>query len=221
MPPYLPGTKQFDTFNMSISHTVFVSCAISTLKLDSIMHSHHFIPIVLCILSMTTGLEAQSASDAFRISAKVSTVKKQKSQSGDYDDKIQRMSFRIDLQNEERTRAFVSGNAIIVAFADDVQDRDEMIVIAREEFSVSIDPLKSASFETKQTKIIFDDKGYKYGQKYAGYLMVLKDASGSFLKVLGSSPALTKNVDAALKLKVEDVCNKKMEFVRKGYLRSS
>lgn len=168
-----------------------------------------------------TGLLTLAAEAPPKITVKVSTVRKQKAQSGDPDDKIQRLSFRIDIANEERSKAFNAGKVIIVAFADDVQDRDEMIVIAREEFSVSLDPLKSDSFETKQTKIVFDDKGYKYGQKYAGHVFALMDAAGNMVKTGGSSPALTKYVEAALQLKVEDVCDKKMKFVKKGYLRTS
>lgn len=155
-----------------------------------------------------------------RIGVKVWPVRKQKSESGDISDKIQRMSFRVDLRNDERARDLSGGKATVIAFAEDLQDRDESIVILKEEFNVSLDPQKTTTVETKQVKIVYDDKGsFKYGQKYSGYLFVLKDASGDVVNVTGSTPAIVKYVEAALKLKVEDVCDKKFEFVKKGYIR--
>jgi hypothetical protein len=161
----------------------------------------------------------QSASGPTRVDVKVNPIRKQKSQSGDPDDKVQKMSFRIDIKNQASTNAINSAKAVIVAFASDMQDREEMIVLTREEFDVSLDPLKSESFETKQTKIVYDNVGYKYGHKYAGYIFVLKDASGVTLKIDASTPGLTKYAEAGLKLKAEDVCDRKLEFVKKGYLR--
>lgn len=187
------------------------------------MRCHITILITLALSGTTLFVDSAGASGAVqqsaRLDVKVSVVRKQKTSDGDSDDKIQRISYRVDIRNVERQRAFNSGRATIIAFAEDLQDRDESIVIAREEFDVNLDPLAATSLETKQTKIIFDNKGYKYGNKYSGYLLVIKDASGETVNVSASIPAAAKNAEEALKLKVEDVCDKSFKFVKKGYVR--
>lgn len=182
---------------------------------------HKTLSAVLLLVLAGLNLTAQTSSPSpMRIGVKVWPVRKQKSESGDISDKIQRMSFRVDLRNDERARDLSGGKATVIAFAEDLQDRDESIVILKEEFNVSLDPQKTTTVETKQVKIVYDDKGsFKYGQKYSGYLFVLKDASGDVVNVTGSTPAIVKYAEAALKLKVEDVCDKKFEFVKKGYIR--
>lgn len=187
------------------------------------MRCHITILITLALFGTTLLVGSAGASgaaqQAVRLDVKVSVIRKQKTSEGYSDDKIQRISYRVDIRNDDRQRAFNSGRATILAFAEDLEDRDESIVIAREEFDVNVDPLTATSLESKQTKLVFDDKGYKYGNKYSGYLLVIKDASGETVSVKASIPSAVKHAEEALKLKFEDICDKSFKFVKKGYVR--
>lgn len=157
-----------------------------------------------------------------RLLVSVTPAKNQRNVKGYYeDDKTQRISLNIDLKNPENVRALTGGKAAILVFASDVRDPNEFIVILKEEFEVSLAPFKSTTYETKSAKLVFDNDGYRYGQKYAGYVLVVKDAAGSIILIEGKPSFAEKNVEDALKLNVDDVFDKKFTFIKKGYLRQS
>lgn len=183
-----------------------------------------FCTALLSILQ--SGANAQITGNApskpMRLQVSVTPAKNQRNVKGFYeDDKTQRISLNIDLKNPENVRALTGGKATILVFASDVRDPNEFIVILKEEFEVTLAPFKSTSYETKSAKLVFDDDGYRYGQKYAGYVLVIKDASGSIILIDGKPSFAEKNTENALKLTVDDVFDKEFTFVKKGYLRQS
>lgn len=155
-----------------------------------------------------------------RLIVNVTPAKNQRNVKGAYeDDKTQRISLHIDLRNPENVRTIEGAKATVLVFASDVRDPDEYIAILKEDFAVSLAPFKSQSYETKSAKLVFDEEGFRFGQKYAGYVLVIKDASGGTILVDGKPTFAQKFGDEALKLNVENVFDKKFAFVKKGYLR--
>jgi hypothetical protein len=114
----------------------------------------------------------------FRIELRVYPNKNDKAKGGYYDERIQRISYKIDLRNGEQQRDFESGKVVMLAVAKNLQDSDELQLIVREEFPVSLKAMMSESMETKETKLTYDNIYYKYGYKYTGYVCVLKDEAG-------------------------------------------
>jgi hypothetical protein len=164
---------------------------------------------------------ASSTSTApFRIELKVYPNKNDKAKGGYYDERIQRISYKIDVRSGEQQRAFESGKVIMFAVAKNLQDSDETQVVVKEEFPLSLKGLGTETLETKETKLSYDNIYYKYGYKYSGYVCVLKDQSGKTVTISGSTPALEKNVDELLKLKVGDVYDKNYKMVENRSLRN-
>jgi hypothetical protein len=163
---------------------------------------------------------AASSTAPYRIELKVYPNKNDKAKGGYYDERIQRISYKIDVRNGEQQRAFESGKVVMLAVAKNLQDSDETQLIVREEFSVSVKALFTETLETKETKLSYDNLYYKYGYKYSGYVCVLKDQSGKTVTINGSTPALEKNVDDLLKLKVGDVYDKNFKLVENRPLRN-
>jgi len=166
------------------------------------------------------GLSSTAPAPPMRIDVKVSPVKKQISQNDIIDDTIQRVSFRADIRNEERQRALTGAKATLVAFAQDLNDPSESMVILREDFDVTIEPLTSQSLVTQEIKLKFDERGYKYGHKYTGsFVLVLKGSDGKVINVTPSNTPAAKSLDAVLKLKFKDVVDRNFKFLKEGYLR--
>jgi hypothetical protein len=164
---------------------------------------------------------AGAASTApYRIELKVYPNKNDKAKGGYYDERIQRISYKIDVKNGEQQRAFDSGKVVMFAVAKNLQDSEETQLIVKEEFPVSLKALVTETLETKETKLSYDNVYYKYGYKYSGYVCVLKDQSGKTVTISGSTPALEKNVDELLKLKVGDVYDKSYKLVENRPLRN-
>jgi hypothetical protein len=156
----------------------------------------------------------------FRIDLRVYPNKNDKAKGGYYDERIQRISYKIDVRNGEQQRGFESGKIIMMAVAKNLQDSDETQLIVREEFPVSLKAMMSQTLETKETKLTYDNIYYKYGYKYSGYVCVLKDQAGKTVSIAGSTPGLEKSVDDLLKLKVGDVFDKNYKFVENRTLRN-
>jgi hypothetical protein len=179
------------------------------------------VPAALGTPSASPSVPAAASSTApYRIELKVYPNKNDKAKGGYYDERIQRISYKIDVRNGEQQRAFDSGRVVMLAVAKNLQDSDETQLIVREEFPVSVKALFTETLETKETKLSYDNLYYKYGYKYSGYVCVLKDQSGKTVTISGSTPALEKNVDDLLKLKVGDVYDKNFKLVENRPLRN-
>lgn len=164
-----------------------------------------------------TNVGSTAASIApMRIEAKVYPNKSQKAKNYYFDDKIERISYRVDIRNGEQKRPFNGGKAIMMAFAENLQDRSEGAVIIRDEFDVNLEPLKTMSQDTKEAKLTFDNVGYRYGFKYSGYILVVKDSTGKTVSIDASSPTVAKFADEIVKLALNDMVDKNYKFVKKG-----
>lgn len=143
-----------------------------------------------------------------RIEAKVYPNKSDRPTNVFFDERTARVGFKVDVRNGEQQRGLKGGKATMMAFAKDLGDGQQSKVISREDFDINLEPLKSMTHETKEVKLSYDNIAYKYGFKYSGYLLVVKDGAGKTITVVGSSPTVEKFADAALKLATDDIFDK-------------
>ncbi|QIF05553.1 hypothetical protein [Roseimicrobium sp. ORNL1] len=163
-------------------------------------------------VSAASASAASAASSAagppMRIEAKVYPAKSDRPTNNYYDERTARIGFRVDIKNGEQQRAFNGGKAVMMAFAKNLQDNQESKVVSREEFEVTLEPLKMLTQDTKEVKVSYDNIYYKYGYKYSGYLLVVKDQTGKTVAIVGSSSTLEKSADDLLKLGANDLFDK-------------
>ncbi|HSI62217.1 MAG TPA: hypothetical protein VLE43_03840 [Candidatus Saccharimonadia bacterium] len=145
-----------------------------------------------------------------RIEAKVYPNKSDRPTNYYFDERTARVGFKVDIKNGEQQRT-VNGKATMMAFAKNLEDSQQFKVISREEFDVTLEPLKTMSHETKEVKLTYDNIAYKYGFKYSGYLLVVKDQTGKVISAVGSSATIEKAADALLKLVADDLFDKNNE----------
>lgn len=149
-----------------------------------------------------------SGGPPMRLEAKVYPNKSDRPTNYYYDERTARVGFRVEIRNGEQQRSFSGGTATMIAFAKNLQDSAESKVISYEEFPVSLEPLKSMSHDTKEVKLTYDNIAYKFGYKYSGYLLVLRDQTGKIVTTVGSSTTVEKAAEALLKLKVDESFDK-------------
>lgn len=149
-----------------------------------------------------------TAGPPMRIEAKVYPAKSDRPTNNYYDERTARVGFKVDIKNGEQQRPFNGGKAVMMAFAKNLQDSQESKVISREEFEVTLEPLKMLSHDTKEVKVSYDNIYYKYGYKYSGYLLVVKDQTGKTVAVVGSSGTIEKSAEDLLKLGEFDLFDK-------------
>jgi hypothetical protein len=151
---------------------------------------------------------SSNAGPPMRIEAKVYPAKSDRPTNNYYDERTARVGFKVDIKNGEQQRSFNGGKAVMMAFAKNLQDSQESKVVSKEEFDVTLEPLKTLSHDTKEVKISYDNIYYKYGFKYSGYLLVVKDQTGKTVAVVGSSSTIEKSADDLLKLGAFDLFDK-------------
>ncbi|RBP39668.1 hypothetical protein DES53_10995 [Roseimicrobium gellanilyticum] len=160
---------------------------------------------------------AANTSSPMRIEAKVYPNKSDRPTNNAYDERTARVGFRVDIRNGEQQRPFSGGKATMMAFAKNLEDNQESKVISREEFDVTLEPLKTLTHDTKEVKLTYDNIAYKYGFKYYGYLLVVKDSTGKTVATVGSSGTIEKSAEDLLKFAAEDMFdknNKKIEVAQ-------
>ena len=176
-------------------------------------------PMGTVAANTNTGTPTATAASAsggppMRIEAKVYPNKSDRPTNYYFDERTARVGFKVDIKNGEQQRSLSGGKATMMAFAKDLQDSQQSKVISREEFDVTLEPLKTMTHETKEVKLSYDNIAYKYGFKYSGYLLVLKDTTGKTITAVGSSTNIEKAAEDLLKLKTDDLYdknNKKIE----------
>jgi len=141
-----------------------------------------------------------AAAPPMRMEVKVYPNKNDRPTNNYIDDRMAKISFRVDIRNGETARDFSGGKAIMIAFAKDLQDSSQYKVISREEYDVTVQRLQTLSHDTKEVKLTYDNIYYKYGFKYSGYLLILKDQTGKTVTAVGSSPTVEKFAEEAFKL---------------------
>jgi hypothetical protein len=159
-------------------------------------------------VSAPTSTASSTAGPPMRIEAKVYPAKSDRPTNNYYDERTARVGFKVDIKNGEQQRPFNGGKAVMMAFAKNLQDNQESKVVSKEEFDVTLEPLKTLSHDTKEVKISYDNIYYKYGYKYSGYLLVVKDQTGKTVATVGSSSTIEKSADELLQLGANDLFDK-------------
>ena len=141
---------------------------------------------------------------------------KQEQNSKYYYEKEQKVSYKVDIKNAESKRDLEKAHGVIMALAKVVRYNDQTQVVAREEFDCTIKALDGFVYDMqKPVRLRYYADGFS-GLRASGYLFVLKDSTGKIINATGSSDTVTKNAEAALKLKVNDVCGKDYKFMKEG-----
>ncbi|MCB1224401.1 MAG: serine/threonine protein kinase [Verrucomicrobiales bacterium] len=104
-----------------------------------------------------------------------------------FDDRALKLSFTVDVQNDEVARDLVGAKAKLVAFGRDVLDSKQFKVLSAENFTVDVPHQSSIRLEGKRFSAEYDDTGVAlFGHKYHGYAFVITDTAGKVIYTAAS-----------------------------------
>jgi hypothetical protein len=93
---------------------------------------------------------------------------------GDYDDKLERIQFRLKLSNSDPKMAYASLKGRIWVFTQDIINTSIYRLVLAETFDTSLAPRQSFEHSTEEATSRYDDHLYaKGGFKYAGWVVVI------------------------------------------------
>jgi hypothetical protein len=143
-----------------------------------------------------------------RVSINVDSGKSSREDEADYDDMRQTFEFKVQITNTERDFDIAGAKGILLVFAKDVSNSNNLKVISRQEFNADIPIGRTLSFTGKKFTNVYDDIDYKHGHRYNGYLLILQNKDGRMIATKGVPDTFTKYHASAIKLKAEDLCNR-------------
>jgi len=133
--------------------------------------------------------------------------KREKKQEGavENEDRQGEFAFEIYLENQERTFEIKGASATLIVLGLYLYNSEEGVVMQRVEFNdIAIPPGKNTQLKGDLVRFEYDDKDIVHGEKYDGYLFVLRNAEGKVIDISGSTPRFENAADAILKLQQDE-----------------
>ena len=159
---------------------------------------------------------AESATP-LRLQISVTPKKVERNRGGGNYGTIQRITFKIEIHNNERTKDLNKAHGILLSEAKTLSDPDGSQLIGREEFDFNVPPLGNFTYETKEpAKSYFYGYDRNFGTRYSGHVLVLLDGAGKVINVTGSSDTIAKHAEDLRKLNVWDIFDKSYKKTKEG-----
>ncbi len=130
---------------------------------------------------------------------------------GDYDNRTAALQFKVSIENEERNFDIVDAKATLLIFGKSVFDSGRLKVMSRESFDLSVPEGATAVLNGEEVVFKYDDNdSAKFGHKYGGYLVVIQNEGGKIIGHKCVPEPMGKYLEAALKLKSGQSCDRYM-----------
>lgn len=140
---------------------------------------------------------APSARVGERIGVEVVRNRRSRIEGGDFDDKKERIEMRVKLTNTDTKLAAEKFKGEIFVFAESILDRNALKVLNAENFDFSLPPRGTHEFTTAEVETMYDTTGARFGYRYDGWVVRLRDGAGNIALIKSSSPTLQRMVEKA------------------------
>jgi hypothetical protein len=136
-----------------------------------------------------------------KLAVEVLRMKRSRIEGGDFDDKKEHIAFKVKLANGDKDLPIEPLKAEFYVFAESILDRAALKLLGSEQFDFTIPPRGTHDVETKELQTMYDTTGARFGYKYEGWVLRLRDTGGKLVMAKASSPTLLKNMEKAASLK--------------------
>jgi hypothetical protein len=157
-------------------------------------------------LLLTVSCLAEEAKIPFAkgVKPEVQIARPSRVKGGDFDDKTQIVTPKIKLTNTTTQQGYLGYKATFWMFNEHTRERGTYQVALVHNFDITLPPRQMMESEGASLTQQFDDTGYKFGFKYDGWVLQVKDAKGEIVLTKSTLPSLEKKAaELATLLKVE------------------
>jgi len=137
---------------------------------------------------LISGLKAQTQLAAFpkdlflsRVTIDVARNKASRIEGGDFDDKKDRISFKIKFRNGDPNRSFEGLKFELFVFGQSMVDKKAFKLFQRVAQSFSLKPLQEFTFDSPEVVSAWDNTGAIFGEKYKGWYLIVTGPGGEVL----------------------------------------
>jgi len=100
---------------------------------------------------------------------------------GDFDDKLDRISFVVKFKNTDIKQAFTGCKAEFYVFAQSIMNRKAYQLLGVDRSDISLPPLGTAEMSTAEVSTRYDTTGAIFGAKYDSWVLVVRDGAGKMI----------------------------------------
>lgn len=125
--------------------------------------------------------EGFKKSDFASVSVDVRRNKDTRVGGGDYDDKTEKLTFRIKMRNGSTRVAFDNLKVEFFLFGINQEDRKSLKLMQRSSQTISLAPLKEVEYTTPEVVSMWDNTDAVFGEKYKGWCMLVYSPAGELI----------------------------------------
>jgi hypothetical protein len=142
-----------------------------------------FVWLVMASVGVSSVLaqEGFKKSDFTSVSVDVKRSKDTRVGGGDYDDKTEKLTFKIKMRNGSTRVAFDNIKVEFFLFGINQEDRKSLKLMQRSSNTISIAPLKEVEYATPEVVSMWDNTDAVFGEKYKGWCMLIYSPSGELI----------------------------------------
>lgn len=132
---------------------------------------------------------------------------------GDFDDKLDRVTFTVRLKNNGIQDSFDNHSAEFYIFAKSILDRNafKLLGVTKTDFSLPV--RKTHEFVTEEAVTRYDKTGARFGAAYDSWAIIIRDSEGKLVKAKASSTQWEAHADELKNLKEGKYCNRDLKEV--------
>ncbi len=116
-----------------------------------------------------------------RVTVDVARNKASRIEGGDFDDKKDRISFRIKMRNGDPNRSFEGLKFELLVFGQSMREKKAFKLFQRVSESFSLQPLQEYVFDSPEIISMWDDTGAIFGEKYKGWYLLVRGPGDEIL----------------------------------------
>ena len=107
---------------------------------------------------------------------------------GDFDDKNERITFTVKLTNPDAKIPLNDLKAEFYVFTQDIVDRKVYRLLGKDESPFSLPPRGMHTFTTAEVSTMYDTTDARFGSRYDGWAIVIRDAAGKIVYKKATTP---------------------------------
>lgn len=151
-----------------------------------------------------------------KLTGTVQTRKSDRLNGGYSDMRTAKFQMDVVIQSREPARELKDAKATFAVITKNVADTSDFQVLLLESFPVNVPPMGKMDHATPEMKLEYDNLStYRYGYKYQGYVLLVKDAAGQTLVAESSPDDYAKNAERILSLKQGDSIDRQLKQVKR------
>ena len=124
-----------------------------------------------------------------RVQVEAVRSKKTRIEGGDFDDKVDRIIFTIKFTNTDTKTAFPDCKGEFYVLAQNIVNRKAHQLLGVEKLSISLPVRGTQEATTAEMTTSFDTTGARFGAKYEGWVLVVRDSTGKVVMKKATTPS--------------------------------